>query len=272
MVAGTDALTTADGRHYRRAGSGAPLVLVHGFLGGSVQWAAEIAHLSQHFDVIAPDLPGFGAAGSLEGCESIEDMAGGVIALLNTLGIKTFCLLGHSMGGMIVQEIARKIPNRVERLVLYGTGALGRMPDRFEPIETSKQRLIEDGVAQSAARIVATWFVDGADAAGHTTLVEIGSVAKTSAALSALDAMAVWDGRARIAALTMPTLVIWGDRDRSYRWPQVELLWKTLPNAGLAVIPRASHAAHLEKPAVFQALLTDFLGAGEPTLSQGSSA
>lgn len=258
MAAATDALTTAEGRRYRRAGSGTPLVLVHGFLGGSQQWLPEIAFLSPHFDVIAPDLPGFGAASGAAGCTRIEDMADSVIALLDSLEIGSFCLLGHSMGGMIVQDIARKIPDRVAGLVLHATGALGLMPDRFEPVETSKQRLIDDGITSTAARIVATWFVDGADATGYASLVAIGAGANTAAALCALDAMAAWDGRAHLAALTMPTLVIWGEQDRSYRWPQIELLWKTLPDAGLAVIPRAAHAAHLEKPAVFRAFLADF--------------
>lgn len=259
MAAAPDALTTADGRRYRRAGSGPPLVLVHGFLGGSEQWLAEIACLATQFDVIAPDLPGFGAAAGSVGCTRIEDMADSVIALLDGLGIGVFCLLGHSMGGMIVQDIARKIPGRVDRLVLFATGALGLMPDRFEPIETSKQRLNDDGIAATSARIVATWFVDGADATGYASLARIGAGANAAAALAALDAMAAWDGRAHLQALIMPTLVIWGEKDRSYRWPQIELLWRTLPNAGLAVIPRAAHAAHLEKSTVFRAFLADFL-------------
>lgn len=263
MAAAADALTTADGRRYRRAGSGPALVLVHGFLGGSEQWQPEIADLSQRFDVIAPDLPGFGAAAGATGRARIGDMADDVIALLTVLGIGAFALLGHSMGGMVVQNIARTVPDRVTRLVLHGTGALGLMPDRFEPIETSKRRLIEDGMAETAARIAATWFVDGAAAPGHARLAGIGAVADPSAALSALDAMAAWDGRAGLAALTMPSLVIWGERDRSYRWPQVELLWRGLPDAGLAVIPRAAHAAHVEKPAIFRSLLGDFLSAGD---------
>ncbi|MFN3973176.1 MAG: alpha/beta fold hydrolase [Gemmobacter sp.] len=258
MASAPNALTTTDGRRYRRAGAGPPLVLVHGFLGGSEQWLPEIACLAPHFDVIAPDLPGFGAACGAAGCARIEDMADSLIALLDGLGIREFCLLGHSMGGMIVQDIARKVPDRVTRLVLFATGARGLMPDRFEPIETSKQRLNHDGITSTAARIVATWFVDGTDATGFASLAAIGAGANSAAALCALDAMAVWDGRAHLAALTMPTLVIWGEKDRSYRWPQIELLWKALPNAGLAVIPRAAHAAHLEKPAVFHALLSDF--------------
>jgi pimeloyl-ACP methyl ester carboxylesterase len=57
----------------------------------------------------------------------------------------------------------------------------------------------------------------------------------------------------------MPCRIIWGDADRSYRWPQVAALWQGIAGAELGVIPAASHAAHLEKPELFAALLRDFL-------------
>ena len=56
-----------------------------------------------------------------------------------------------------------------------------------------------------------------------------------------------------------PTLVVWGDADRSYRWPQVETLWTNLPDVRLSVIPGTAHAAHLEKPGLFHSLVEDFL-------------
>lgn len=248
-----------DALPHRRAGQGFPFVLVHGYLGGSAQWDAEIAHFSDRFDVIAPDLPGFGDASDRSGFSRIGDMAGAVIGTLDQLGIDKFILLGHSMGGMIVQEIAARIGSRVVKLILYGTGPLGLMPDRFEPIEQSRKRLEQDGVKRTAGRIGATWFRDGESAAGFALVAEIGAGANQEAALAALDAMAGWDGRPALPTLVMPTLVVWGHEDRSYRWPQVENLWRGLPNAMLSVLPGASHAAHLEKPRLFHAVLDDFL-------------
>ncbi|MAZ19925.1 alpha/beta hydrolase [Roseovarius sp.] len=244
---------------HRRAGQGLPLVLVHGYLGGSAQWASEIEAFCDRFDVIAPDLPGYGAASDEPGCDRIEAMADRIIELLDGLGIGDFLLMGHSMGGMIAQEIAAKTGNRVTKLILYGTGPLGLMPDRFEPIQLSRERLRTDGVAKTIERIGATWFRQGAAAAGFPLLAQIGAQANQQAALAGLDAMAAWDGRPALTRLTMPTLVVWGHDDQSYRWPQVETLWKTLPNATLSVIPGASHAAHLEKPRLFRATLEDFL-------------
>jgi pimeloyl-ACP methyl ester carboxylesterase len=257
VVARADALMPALLPH-RREGRGPTLVLVHGYLGGAAQWDTEIARYSANYDVIAPDLPGFGAAADRQGCDRIAGFAQAVIDLLDQLNVEHFILLGHSMGGMIAQEIAAHHPARVVRLVLYGTGPLGAMPDRFEPIDVSRQRLLDDGVAQTAQRIGATWFCTGEDAPGFPAIREIGAKASVQAASAALDAMAQWDGRPALNRLTMPTLVIWGDSDRSYRWQQVESLWRNLVNGELAVIPRAAHAAHLEKPNLFHVILDGF--------------
>jgi pimeloyl-ACP methyl ester carboxylesterase len=244
-----------------RAGRGRPVVLVHGYLGGSAQWPALVQALTPDHEVIAPDLPGFGAATHLPGRDAIADFAEAVIGCLDRLGIGRFALLGHSMGGMIVQEIAARQGDRIERLVLYGTGPLGRMPDRFEPLEVSMDRLAAEGVPATADRICATWFRDGTAAPGYALTRDIGRMATPEAARGALIAMRDWDGRAALGGLAMPCRVIWGDCDRSYRWPQVQALWQGIDGAELAVVPAASHAVHLEKPSIFNALVRDFLDA-----------
>ena len=244
---------------YLRAGSGPAYVLVHGYLGGAAQWRQEIEHFSGRYDVIAPNLPGFGAASDRPGCDTVPGMAEAVHTLLDELGIQDFVLLGHSMGGMVVQEMARMRPGKVNRLILYGTGPLGMMPDRFESLDTSRERLLSDGVEATIRRIGATWFKRGTEARGYPMVTEIGKVANPQAAEAALSAMAVWDGRPALPCLAMETLVVWGDADRSYRWPQVETLWTNLPDVRLSVIPGASHAAHLEKPALFHSVIDDFL-------------
>lgn len=262
MVARTDELTRSRPAPHRRAGTGTPLVLVHGFLGGSAQWEAQIEYFSKTHDVIAPDLPGFGDAAQLPGRVGIEGLADYVIEFLDDLNITSFALLGHSMGGMIVQTIAAKIPDRVTKLVLYGTGPLGLMPNRFETIDESRQRLLADGIAKTIRRVGATWVLDSETALGQSCvaqLARIGDPASREAALLAYDGMESWDGRAHLEYLSMPTLILWGDTDRSYRWPQIEEMWKKIPDAKLAVIPGTSHAAHLEKPALFNSLLDDFL-------------
>lgn len=267
MAARTDALTSRRGLTYRRAGSGMPLVLVHGYLGGSGQWKAELDRFSDRFDVIAPDLPGFGNAAHLPSADRIGTFAQAVVELMDDLGLGRVMLLGHSMGGMIVQELAARHGHRIERLVLYGTGPLGLMPDRFEPLETSRERIRAEGVGHTVRRIGATWFRDGDRAAGFDVVAALGAQASQAAALAGLDAMAHWDGRGQMQSLTMPTLVLWGDGDRSYRWPQAEALWRGLPDAKLAVIPGTAHAVHLEKPGLFHAVLEDFLMADQAVMA-----
>ena len=117
-----------------------PLVLVHGFMGGSAQWDGCRDTLQQHANVVAVDLPGFGANAYLPPIDSIGGYADWVVRHLRGLGVEEYHLLGHSMGGMIAQEIARRDFERVDRLVLYATGAIGVLPGRFETIEESKKR------------------------------------------------------------------------------------------------------------------------------------
>lgn len=242
-----------------RRGSGAPLVLVHGYLGGAGMWRREVERFSDRFDVIAPDLAGYGARAAEASPDTIAGHARDVIAGLDRLGIARFHLLGHSMGGMIAQEIAAHIPDRIDRLVLYGTGPRGVLPDRFEPIETSRRRLRADGVPATARRIAATWFVDGQDATAFPVCAALGKLVSAQTVLAGLDAMEGWDGRAGLARITAPTLVLWGDRDRSYGWSQPEALWRGIDGASLAVVPGCAHNAHQEKPHLFEALVSDFL-------------
>lgn len=245
---------------YQRIGTGPALVLLHGYLGGSAVWADQMALFGQNRDVICPDLAGFGTSAALPAPDSIEGHARLVLALLDCLGVSDFDLLGHSMGGMIVQEMARLAPQRVRKLVLYGTGPQGVLPGRFETIAQSRARLQQDGVAATANRIAATWFLHGDAAAAYPLCRDLGAQASLQAALVCLTAWENWDGRAALAHIGCPTLVLWGSRDRSYGWSQPEALWRGIATADLAVVPGVAHNVHLEKPHVFNALLADFLG------------
>lgn len=267
--ASTAASSAEDGLFVARAGVGAPLVLVHGYLGGSAQWAAEMRALSPYLDVIAPDLPGFGKSRHLPSPTQVEGHARAVLSCLDRLGVAQFHLLGHSMGGMIAQEMVRLAPQRVERLVLYGTGPLGLLPGRFETMARSRERLAQDGVEATARRISATWLLHREQSPAFAALGELAAQASPQAAEAALWAMEAWDGRAYLGAIAQPTLIVWGDQDRSYQWSQVETLWRGIAGASLAVLPQCSHALHLEYPQRFQSLLLGFLlgAAAQPVAS-----
>jgi pimeloyl-ACP methyl ester carboxylesterase len=130
-----------------------PLVLIHGFLGGARQWSGLADAFSNQRPVVTIDLPGFGGASAEPPASTIEEFAQHVLTALDAQHLQSIALLGHSMGGMIAQEIARQRPELIERLVLYGTGPLGKMPDRFESIETSLQRLEQEGLTETARRV-----------------------------------------------------------------------------------------------------------------------
>jgi 2-hydroxy-6-oxonona-2,4-dienedioate hydrolase len=248
---------------HRRAGTGPTLVLVHGYLGGSAQWAAEIEAWRAHFDVVAVDLAGYGQARDRAAPTAMAAHAHAVLATLEALGITRFHLLGHSMGGMVAQEIVHQAPQRVARLVLYGTGPLGSIPGRFETMARSRERLAEDGVARTARRICATWLLDRDASPAFEPLAALAAMASAQAAEAGLWAMEGWDGRDRLAGIAAPTLVLWGEHDRSYGWPQVQALWQGIPGASLAVLPACAHALHLERPALFHALVREFLAADD---------
>ena len=243
----------------RQAGAGNPLVLVHGYLGGPRMWDAQFDAFGAEFRCIAPSLAGFGDSHDLEAPDTIEGHAAQVLETLSGLGVDRFALLGHSMGGMIVQQMAAMAPERIERLVLYGTGPVGLLPDRFESIETSRQRLRTNGLEGTAARIAATWFADGEAAPGYVLCVEEGRKATLQAALASLDAWESWDGTAALSRFPMPVLIVWGDGDRSYGWSQPEALWRGIPGARLAVVPGCAHNVHMEKSEIFNAIVADFL-------------
>jgi len=236
-----------------------PLVLVHGYLGGSEQWEDQVRVFQERYDVVTPDLPGFGLQHEMKSPDTIAGYANYVLDYVEQQGISNFHLLGHSMGGMIVQQMVAQQPSRIAKLILYGTGPLGSMPGRFETLARSRQRLLSDGIEATARRIAATWFLHGETGNGYVPCAEIGVKASMQAALAALTAMETWSGEPELTNVKSKTLVLWGDHDRAYLWPQPNQLWCSIKDAELAVVPGCSHAVHLEKPELFNAILLDFL-------------
>ncbi len=236
-----------------------PLVLVHGFLGGGAQWRALSVTLGPERAVIALDLPGFGAHAHLPPLSRIEDYAAWVVTTLQDRGVDRYHLLGHSMGGMIAQEIARLQPGALDRLILYGTGPEGTLPGRFETIAESKRRAQADGADATAQRIAATWLLERETSPQFPAVREIAQHAGLPAILAGLTAMEHWSGTARLDRIEAETLIIWGDRDRSYDWPQINTLCTGIAATALCVMPNCAHLAHLEEPEVFHRTVQSFI-------------
>ena len=240
-------------------GKGYPLVLVHGFLSSSLTWEPQIKFLKKYFRVITIDLPGFGSSNKAKSYNSIHAIAKLILACLKAKKIDKFHLLGHSMGGMIVQEMAKISGKKISRLVCYGTGAIGEMPKRFETIDKSRLSLKKNGLEQMAKNIIKTWFVLGESAEYFDVCLRAGTQTSINAADNALVAMKNWHGVANLKSINNKTLIIWGDKDRSYSYEQIKILKNNIVNSELKIFANCAHNVHLEQIDGFNKAVKKFL-------------
>ena len=240
-------------------GQGFPLVLVHGYLGSSEMWCLQRDYLSKFFRVISPALPGFGESHEAQSLDSINDMAKFVINIIDEKKIDKFNLLGHSMGGMIVQEIARLAGDRINKLICFATGSIGEIPGRFEPIDETRKRLKEDGAKISFSRVPKKWFVKGDQDKNYFLCSNAVQHVSSKTADNALKAMKGWSGIDILKNIKNETLIVWGDKDTSYNFDQVDTINKNINNSRLEIFKGCAHNVHLEQPEKFNELIKFFL-------------
>ena len=240
-------------------GEGYPLILVHGFLGSSEMWKPQINFFKDYFRVITPDLPGFGKSNKVKSHNSIQSIANLLLDCLEEKKIDKFYLLGHSMGGMIVQEMAKKDGNKISKLVCYSTGPRGEMPGRFETVEQSREKLKKQGLKIAAKNIAKTWFIKGEDAKYFDICIEAGKQTSMEAVDNALIAFKNWNGVNTLKNIKNETLIIWGDQDKSYNFKQVQTLKQNIANSTLCIFNGCAHNVHLEKAEKFNRIVLNFL-------------
>jgi len=240
-------------------GKGFPLVLVHGFLGSSTMWKPQIDFFKDHFRVITPDLPGFGKSNKAKSHNSIQLISNFLSDCLEEKKIDKFHLLGHSMGGMIVQEMAKKYGNKISKLVCYSTGPRGEMPGRFETVDESRENLKKNGLEIMARNIAKTWFIKGEDAKYFDVCIESGKQTSTKVADNSLVAFKNWNGVDTLKNIKNETLIIWGDKDKSYNFEQIQTLEKNIENSKLIIFKNCAHNVHLEQPDQFNKTIKNFL-------------
>ena len=240
-------------------GKGFPLVLVHGFLGSSAMWSPQKEFLSKYYRVIAPALPGFGESSKIKSLDSINAMAEKVLEILNKKEIKKFNLMGHSMGGMIVQEMAKISGEKINKLIFYATGPIGDIPGRFEAIDVSREKLKENGIAETSNRISKKWFVEGDQAKYFYLCDNANKATSEEAADNALNALKNWNGVDNLKNINNETLIIWGDKDTAYNFDQVDALSKNIPNSKMEIFKGCSHNVHLELPEKFNEIVKNFI-------------
>ena len=240
-------------------GKGYPLVLVHGYLGSSEMWKFQKDYLKNYFRVIAPALPGFGESYKVKSLNSINTMAKIVLECLEKKKINKFNLMGHSMGGMIVQEIVKVSGDKVNKLICFATGSIGDIPDRFESLDVSIKRLKDEGIKETVKRIPPKWFVNGNKAKNYYLCENAVKETSEETADNALNAMKNWNGLDNLKNIKNETLIIWGDKDISYNFDQVEMLNKNIPDSRLDIFKGCCHNVHLEEPEKFNKTVKTFL-------------
>jgi pimeloyl-ACP methyl ester carboxylesterase len=249
-------LPEADVRYWR-GGRGASLVFVHGFGSeAAVNWHAQLVAFAPEFDVIAPDLPGFGRSGRPAQGNSIALQVRCLRALLDRLGVERVTLVGHSLGGWISLAFAATHPERVARLVVVDAAGLQFEPDlglqrALLPETIDDVRLLIRANFQRPVRLPAFVLRDLLRIAQR----DVGS------RTALLEHLVYGDEHLddRLASIDMPTLVVWGAADPLTPLGLGERIAAAVPRARLVTFADGAHSPNVEQPERFNRLLREFL-------------
>jgi len=250
--------------HYREAGSGTPVVLVHGFTGNSRNWALVVPALRQRYRVISPDLPGHGLSGrpADPGAYTLEAMADAVVGLMEELGLGPCHLVGHSMGGMVAQLIALAHPQRLRSLVLVDTSAEPpeglRTRERARMVELARQQGME---AVWEAQLAMNPMADQLRAQPEFLQTWREQFLMTSREAYIYCAQAMAQRRPlldELSRLSLPVLIVCGQNDEPFVGPS-RRLHQCIAGSQLAFIPDCGHTPQIERPQEFVPLLLQFL-------------
>ena len=263
------ALTTkppslSDALSYDDRGRGPALVFLHGFPLDRRIWASQVATLSDHCRVIAPDLRGFGRSGRSDPF-TIESLADDIHLFLQQLGAKPCVLAGLSMGGYVALAYAKKYPADLRGLILVDTKADADTPQAKD----ARQKMIELARAQGASAVADQMMpkmLAPAAQKGRPEVVKalrrIMEDCNPQTIEYALAAMRDRPDRSgELASIKVPTLVVVGEADAITPPDVAERMAKAIPGAKLEVIPGAGHMAPMEQPEQVSRAMERFLAA-----------
>jgi len=265
---------------YVDSGSGQAILFVHGLLGSHRNWRHLVDRLDNTNRVIVPDLFGHGASEKHEGDYSPSAQAATLRDLINRLDIDRVTIVGHSLGGGISLAFCYLFPDRVERLVLVGTGGLGRevspalraatlpvadwvLPVIASPWVRGGAELVGRGLSlfgwRASHDIRAAWegFTELSDADARraflaTTRAVMNSHGQTIAAHEYLLELA-----------ELPVLVVWGTNDMVIPVDHAKRLGELAPECRVEIFDGAGHFPHLDRPDRFADVLRDFMATTE---------
>jgi pimeloyl-ACP methyl ester carboxylesterase len=262
--------------HVEQTGSGAPVLFIHEFAGDLRSWEPQVRAFSRRYTCIRFNARGYPPSDvpTDPGAYSQDRAVADAVAVLEHAEVTTPAhIVGLSMGGFCALHLGLRHPNRVRSLVVAGVG-YGAHPDAEGPFRRESE-VIATSFERDGAAVVADRYAQGPARVQFQTKDPTGwaefarRLAEHSAVGSALTMRGVQGGRPslytmrdELAALTAPVLVITGDEDEGCLDASL-MLKRTLPAAGLAMVPKTGHTVNLEEPTTFNSLLADFFGAVE---------
>jgi pimeloyl-ACP methyl ester carboxylesterase len=266
---------------YRVAGSGPPVVLIHGMLNSSSHWQSVAARLAGSYTVVAPDLIGHGDSAAPRGDYSLGAHAASIRDLLVAIGIERASIVGHSLGGGVAMQFFYQFPQRVERIALISSGGLGRdvspmlrtaaLPGMSSLLALTINPRLLDGIWEGGRRLRARGISSG---------VYLQAIARALRPLQSADARgaflhtlrSVIDVHGQRVSATdrlylldsIPTLIVWGERDNTIPIEHGRSAHRALPNSTFRTLPDVAHFPHLEDPEGLARLLAEFIQETEP--------
>ena len=263
-----------DGHRMRflHGGKGPPLLLIHGLLGYSFSWRFNLPVLARRFTVFAPDLPGTGFSERVPGLEcSMAAIAGRLLRFLGSQGMERFDLLGTSHGGAVAIMLAAEAQGSVRRLILVDPAhpwshprpVLMRLLRR--PAGAGLFRLLLPGIKLTHEHYLRRMYGDPRRISPGTLAGYAAPLADRGAYDYALSIVKSWGDDMRQVELALPriadipTLLMWGSRDRVIAPSSAAQLQRQFRNCRLVVIEGAGHLPYEETPEEFNRTVLEFL-------------
>ena len=230
----------------------APVLVLASSLGTThAMWDANVETLTRRYRLLRYDHRGHGGTAVPQEPFAVADMADDVVELLDGHGIERASFCGLSLGGAVGQSLARRQPERVERLILCCTAAKFGEPAGWEE---RAQTVRECGLGAIADAVLERWFT-AAQRQSQPELVagfhEAFLATPAEGYARCCEALRDWDFRAELPAIEVPTVCIAGDSDPSTPPAELELLAHEIPDAQLVVLPDAAHLANVAQPERF---------------------
>jgi pimeloyl-ACP methyl ester carboxylesterase len=237
------------------------VLLLHGIGGGQAIWRDTLPALAgAGVRAAAVDFPGYGAS---PGAPTLDAMVGAVQAVVAALNAERTVLLGHSMGGMVAQELLARSPAAVQGLVLACTSAAFGRPEGDWQARFVAERLapLDAGLGMPgmAQRLVPGMVAPAAPPAAVEFAIEVMSRVPEASYRTALRAVAAFDRREALPRIAVPTLCLAGEHDRTAPPDVMQRMAQRIPGADYRCLENAGHIANVEQPAAFHAAVISFL-------------